>query len=128
MPLGILPLVKILFIGLFIRSLSFILMPIWANVIYFVVVCIAFSLFNSLVQPMISALISLNSKPEDQGMALGLNSSYLSASNAIGPVLAGLLVNQSHPATYAYPLYLAGILTFLVLGLAIATRQQYRVQ
>jgi predicted MFS family arabinose efflux permease len=103
-------------------------MPIWANVVYFVGVSIVYSLFNSLVQPMINALISLNARPEDQGTALGLNASYLSISNAFGPVIAGMLIRQSNPATYTYPLYLAGILTFGVLVLAIATRKRYQVQ
>ncbi|UBF26378.1 MFS transporter [Kovacikia minuta CCNUW1] len=120
-------LVHILFLGLFIRSFSFILMPVWANVAYFVAVTIVYSLFNSLVQPMINALISLNTSPADQGTALGLNASYLSISNAFGPVIAGMLIQQSNPATYAYPLYLAGILTFLVLGLAVVTRHRYQV-
>ncbi len=121
-------LVYILFLGLFVRSTSFLLMPIWANVVYFVGVSIVYSLFNSLVQPMINALISLNARPEDQGTALGLNASYLSISNAFGPVIAGMLIRQSSPATYTYPLYLAGILTFGVLVLAIATRKRYQVQ
>ncbi len=119
-------LVHILFIGLFIRSTSFVLMPIWANVWYFVAISILLSLFNAVVQPMINALISLNARPEEQGMALGLNASYLSVSNAVGPVIAGLLIHQTNPVTYSYPLYLAGILTFSVLGLAIATRHQYQ--
>ncbi|WP_347280088.1 MULTISPECIES: MFS transporter [unclassified Leptolyngbya] len=121
-------LVSILFLGLAIRSVSFILMPVWPNVVYFVVVSVVFSLFNSLVQPMINALISLNAKPEEQGFALGLNSSYLGISNAFGPVIAGLLIRQSNPATYSHPLYLAGVLTFIVLVLAIATRQRYQIE
>jgi predicted MFS family arabinose efflux permease len=121
-------LVMILLLSLLIRSLSFILMPIWANITYFVIVSILFSLFNSLVQPMINTLISLNAKPQDQGTMMGLNSSYLSVSNAFGPVIAGLLIRESQPETYRYPLYLAGVLTFLVLVLAISTRKQYQPQ
>jgi predicted MFS family arabinose efflux permease len=121
-------LISILFLSLFIRSLSFVLMPIWANVIYFVGVGILFSIFNSLVQPMINTLISLNAKPEDQGTAVGLNSAYLSISNAFGPVIAGMLIDESNPNTYGYSLYLAGILTFLVLFLAIFTRKRYAVK
>jgi predicted MFS family arabinose efflux permease len=74
---------------------------------------------------MISTLISLNAQPQNQGIALGLNASYLSIANAIGPVIAGMIVQQSQPITYGYPLYLAGVLTFVVLALAIATRKQY---
>lgn len=122
-----LQLVQILFLGLFIRSLSFVLMPIWVNLYYFVAVCILFSLLNSVVQPMISALISLNTSPAEQGTMLGINSSYLSISNAFGPVIAGLVVNQNNPSSYGYPLYIAGICTFLVLILAIAKQKDYAI-
>ncbi len=121
-------LTQILFLGLFIRSLSFVLMPIWENIYYFVIVCILFSLLNSVVQPMISALISLNSSPEEQGTVLGINSSYLSISNAFGPVIAGLVVNQANPQSYGYPLYLAGCCTFLVLIWAFINRKSYAVK
>ncbi len=121
-------LINILFLALFFRSLSFVLMPIWANVVYFVGISILFSIFNSLVQPMVNTLISLNSKPEEQGTALGINSSYLSISNAVGPVIAGTLIDQSSPTSYGYPLYLAGGLTFLVLWLAVVTRRRYAVK
>lgn len=120
--------VNILFLGIFFRSLSFMLMPVLPNIVYFVAVSILFSLFNSLVQPMISTLISLNAKPQDQGTAMGLNASYLSISNGVGPVIAGMLIHQSNPQTYGYPLYLAGGLTFGVLFLAIASRKRYTPQ
>ncbi|MBD2005414.1 MULTISPECIES: MFS transporter [Cyanophyceae] len=118
-------LVNILFLALFVRSLSFSLMPIMPNIIYFVSITILFSILNSLVQPIINTLISLNSKPEEQGTAMGLNSSYLSISNAFGPVIAGMVINQSNPTTYGYPLYLAGTLTFFVFLLAVFTRKRY---
>ena len=100
-------------------------MPIWSNVFYFVGISIVFAIFNSLVQPIINTLISLNAKPEEQGTAMGINSSYLSISNAFGPVIAGMTIDQSNPTTYSYPLYLAGILTLLVLLLAVSTRNRY---
>ncbi len=123
-----LQLVQILFLGLLIRSISFVLMPIWENVYYFVAVCVLFSLLNSVVQPMISALISLNTSSEEQGTILGLNSSYLSISNGFGPIIAGLVVNQNNPHSYGYPLYLAGICTFIVLVFAFIKRESYAVK
>ena len=120
--------IKVLFLGLFVRSLSFVFMPIVPDLLYFVCVSIVFSIFNALVQPMITTLISLNAKPEVQGMAMGLNASYLNVSNAFGPIIAGLLIHQSDPSSYHYPLYLAGGLTFVVLGFAIANRHRYSLQ
>ncbi len=121
-------LVNILFLALFIRSLSFVLMPVFPSTVYFVGVSILFSIFNSLVQPMINTLISINAKAQEQGTAMGLNASYLSISNGIGPVIAGMIIHQSNPKTYGYPLYLAGTFTFLVLFLAIVTRKSYTPQ
>jgi predicted MFS family arabinose efflux permease len=118
-------LVKILFLGLFFRSLSFVLMPIVPDIHFFLAISIIFSLFNSLVQPMISTLISLNTSPEEQGKMSGLNASYLSAANGIGPVIAGLMVDQNNPMTYGYPLYLAGIFTFIVLFFAVRNRRKF---
>ncbi len=118
-------LLLILFLALLIRSLAFLAMPIWPNLIYFVSIILFFSIFNSLVQPVINTLISLNANAQQQGMVMGLNSSYLSISNGIGPVLAGLLIRQSHPASYGYPLYLAGGCTLLVLLVAMKTRTKY---
>jgi predicted MFS family arabinose efflux permease len=120
-----LSLVKILFIGLFFRSLSFILMPVIPDIHYFLAVSVIFAVFNSLVQPMISTLISLNTSPAEQGKMSGLNASYLSAANGIGPIVAGLMVDQNHPLTYGYPLYLAGFFTFVVLFFAIRSRRKY---
>jgi len=118
-------LVSILLISILARSISFVVMPLVPSIVYFVGVSLVFSVFNSFVQPMITTLISLNSDAKTQGTALGLNSSYLNVSNAFGPVIAGLIVNQADFNTYKYPFYLAGVLTFLVWLFAIAKRDQY---
>jgi MFS family permease len=117
----------ILCLGLLMRGLTFVLMPAFSNVNYFIIVSILFSVFNALVQPTITALISLNAKPEVQGMALGVNASYLNVSNAFGPVIAGAIVNQADVGTYRYPLVLAGVLTLSVFVFAILKRDRYDV-
>ncbi len=121
-------LTRILFAGLLVRGLAFFCMPLWADFNYFIEVSVVFALFNALVQPMISTLISLNTPPDRQGIASGLNASYLSIANAVGPVLAGVMVNEKFPISYSYPLFFAGIATLLVLVLAVKTRHQYRSQ
>jgi MFS family permease len=109
------------------------LMPAIPNLLYFWCISIVFSVFNALVQPMITTLISVNAKPEVQATVFGLNASYLTLSNAFGPPLAGMILNlaqnlsgdRSSPHAYSYPLYASGILTFFVLIFAIAKRRQY---
>jgi predicted MFS family arabinose efflux permease len=116
---------KILFLAILARSVSFFLMPVVPKIEYFLIISVLFSLFNSLVQPMISTLVSLNSRAEEQGLAAGLNASYLSVSNALGPIIAGVMVHQDNPASYGYPLYLAGGLTFGALIYAVKMRSSY---
>jgi MFS family permease len=135
---------KIMFMGLFFRSACFGLMPIVPNVAYFVVISLIFSIFNSPIQPMISSLISLNTKPSEQGMTSGLNAAYLTIATGIGPVISALLidrttieaaeklaretgaaVNIQSYVSYSYPLYVAGIGAFAVLLLAMRTQRQY---
>jgi multidrug resistance protein len=135
---------RIMFLGLFFRSACFALMPLFPNVIYFVVVSLVFSIFNSPIQPMISSLISLNTKPSEQGMTSGLNAAYLTIATGIGPVISALLidrttieaaeklaretgraVNLQSYVSYSYPLYVAGIAAFAVLLLAVRTQRQY---
>jgi MFS family permease len=118
---------KVLFLGLLMRGITFMLMPAYPNMIYFVCVSIIFSVFNALVQPTITSLISLNAKPEEQGTVLGINASYLNISNGIGPLVAGLLVNQNNVQTYSNPLLLAGVLTLSVAGFALWKRDRYAV-
>jgi predicted MFS family arabinose efflux permease len=118
-------LLQIFFLALFMRSLAITLMPAWPNLAYFVSIGVVFSIFNSLVQPIVNTLISLNARPEEQGIVLGVNASYLSISNACGPLIAGLVVHQTDPSSYGKALFVAGTLTFAVLGLAIVTRHQY---
>ncbi len=113
--------------GLLLRGLTFVSMPAFQNVTYFIGVSIIFSIFNALVQPTITTLISLNAKPEVQGMALGVNASYLNVSNAFGPMIAGAIVNQAEVGTYRYPLVLAGVLTLSVFGFAVLKRDRYDV-
>ena len=118
----------ILLAGILARGIAFILMPIVPNLAYFWVLSLGLAVFNSLVQPMVSTLISFNAKPEDQGLASGLNSSYISISNGIGPLIAGFMVSDKNPITYGWPLYLAGALNLLLLVFAVKTRRQYSAQ
>jgi MFS family permease len=63
----------------------------------------------SVVSPIISTLISINTNPEDQGAALGINESYNSLGTAIGPILGGILItgNISYPIILAATIIIA---------------------
>lgn len=64
-----------------------------------------FFLGNSLVRPSVNALLS-KMAGENQGMVMGLNNSFLSLGNAIGPVLAGLLFEWNLELPYWFGAFL----------------------
>ena len=68
--------------------------------------------------PIMNAILSMQSTEQDQGEVMGLSSSALSISNAIGPAIAGLLVTIS----YGTPFYVSGILTLFTAGFAFSFR------
>ncbi|MEO1339791.1 MAG: MFS transporter, partial [Cyanobacteria bacterium J06635_13] len=72
--------------------------------------------------PLIDTVLSLNSKRQEQGEVLGINSSYLSMSNAIGPIISGLLVSLNYTA----PLWITGGLTIMVAVFALNLKSRFR--
>ena len=102
-------LVQILAGGLIARGILFLLMPAAPSLAVFFILLGIFGAINSFPMPIIDALLSGKSDPNEQGEVLGINASYLSISNAIGPAIGGLLTSVS----YAFPFWIAGGLTLL---------------
>lgn len=117
-------LIDILAIALFIRALSFLLIPAFPNLEAFLVIISIFALVNSFPLPILNSLISLNSSDREQGEVLGINASYLSISNAIGPAISGVLVGL----TYSTPFWITGVLTLLTAGFAFSLRAEFASQ
>ncbi len=69
-------------------------------------------ILSSLSRPVITSLISVNSRPEDQGVAMGLSESYFSLATAIGPLLGGVLVTLG----YSTPLLATGLVGIIAFG------------
>ncbi len=102
-------LIKILAIALMLRGLLFLLMPAAPNLLVFFVLMGIFGAINSFPMPIIDSLLSSKSNEKEQGEVLGINASYLSISNAIGPAIGGLLVSFG----YRVPFFVGGALTLL---------------
>lgn len=114
-------LVGILVFTLAARGILFLLMPAFPNILAFSLITLFFSAVNSFPMPLIDALLSLRCGPREQGEVMGINSSFLSLSNAIGPATAGLLVSIS----YAFPFWVTGILTLLTAGFALTLQRSH---
>ncbi len=104
-------LINVMFAALVVRAACMFLMPNFPNLVVFVILAMVINITGTLVQPVISTLLSLTSK-SNQGEIMGLNSSYSSAASALGPILGGLLAQQS--ITLAF--YVGGIIGILTLA------------
>lgn len=100
------------------RAVVFLLIPTFPVLPAFAVLACLLGIANSFPVPLISAILSTNSSAREQGEVLGINSSYLSISNAIGPAVAGLLVSIS----YSTPFWVTGVLTLLTAGFALSLK------
>jgi predicted MFS family arabinose efflux permease len=117
-------LIDIIAVSMALRGVTFLLMPTFPTYGAFVLILVVFGLVNAFPMPLIDTVISLNTDNQEQGEVLGINSSYLSMSNAIGPVISGLLVSLNYTA----PLWITGVLTVLVGGFAFNLKPQFKCQ
>ena len=115
-------LIDIIAVALAIRGITFLLMPTFPTFSAFIIILTIFGLVNSFPMPLIDTVLSLNSSQREQGETLGINASYLSMSNALGPVISGLLVSFD----YKTPLWITGVLTMLVALFAFSLKPQFQ--
>lgn len=112
--------VNVLVGALVARGVLFLLMPALPNIFAFSILLGLFGLVNAFPMPLIDSILSTRSDQREQGEVLGLNASYLSISNAVGPAISGLLVTAFG---YSFPFWVAGALTVLVAGFALTLKQ-----
>ena len=105
------------------RAIVFLLIPTFPYLSIFAVLIVIFAVVNSFPLPLLSSLISLNSSTAEQGEALGINSSYLSLSNAIGPAISGILVSNFG---YRIPFWLTGTLALLTALFAASLKAEFK--
>ncbi len=116
-------LVNVLVGALVARGILLLLMPALPNIVAFSVLLCCFGLVNAFPMPLIDSILSTRSDQAEQGEVLGLNASYLSISNAVGPAISGLLVTAFG---YSFPFWVAGGLTVMVAGFALTLKQPER--
>lgn len=97
------------------RAIIFFLIPLFPVLTIFVFLSALLGITNSFSLPLLNTILSTNSSETEQGEILGINASYLSISNALGPALAGLLVSVS----YSTPFWVSGVLTLFTAWFAL---------
>lgn len=63
--------------------------------VLFLPVVLAYMFAQGPLMPLVSGVISERTAPEDQGAVLGINQSYLSIGQIVGPLIAGLIASRS---------------------------------
>lgn len=111
-------LVTLLVIALVMRGILLILYPSFPTIEAFWVLLFFFGIVNAFPMPLIDSLLSIRTSKDEQGEALGTNSSYLSMSNAIGPAISGVLVTFG----YGIPFFVAGGLTIAIATFALSLK------
>ncbi|MGJ3251237.1 MAG: MFS transporter [Elainellaceae cyanobacterium] len=112
--------VNILSTALLGRGILFLLIPAFPNPTAFFIILAVFGVVNSYPLPLTNSILSLSSSEREQGEVLGINTSYLSISNAIGPATSGLLVTIG----YGIPFWVAGGLTILIAWFALSLKSR----
>ncbi|MEO1187246.1 MAG: MFS transporter, partial [Cyanobacteria bacterium J06636_27] len=117
-------LIDILFLALFTRGITFLLIPTFPYLTAFFIIIAVFGFVNSFPMPLIDSILSLNSTEREQGEVLGINASYLSISNALGPPISGMLVSLG----YKTPFWITGVLTILTACFALMLKSDFKCQ
>ncbi len=63
--------------------------------VLFLPIVLAYMFAQGPLMPLVSGVISERTAPEDQGAVLGINQSYLSIGQIVGPLIAGLIASRS---------------------------------
>jgi MFS family permease len=106
---------KTLYFALLWVGAMFICMFFAKTMVFFVAANIALALVNSFVQPITQTILSEETDEREQGEMQGVNASYMSIGQIIGPIFSGALASFSVPL----PFLGGGVLIFICFYLAI---------
>jgi len=76
-------------------SIVFFIMFFTGSILTFVIANVALGLVNSFIQPLSQTILSEEAEEHEQGGMQGLNASYMSIGQIIGPILAGIFATFS---------------------------------
>ena len=113
--------IPVLIVSMIMRGSLLLIIPFITNIYLFIGFALFFAMFNILL-PLVNSLVSINSKQDEQGINAGLNSSYGSLSNALGPAVAGILIGFG----FQYPFYLSGLLILIISYITFINRNSLK--
>ncbi|ALA40949.1 multidrug transporter [Paenibacillus peoriae] len=105
---------KLIRLSLIMTVIALLLMIIKINLGYLLAVSALFFAFNAFLRPTVSTMIA-NSAGDRQGYAAGLNTTYTSLGNILGPILAGLMFDKHIHIPYIFGALILASALFLTL-------------
>ncbi|MEK4429123.1 MFS transporter [Paenibacillus sp. FSL M7-0802] len=105
---------KLIRLSLIMTAIALLLMIIKINLGYLLAVSALFFAFNAFLRPTVSTMIA-NSAGDRQGYAAGLNTTYTSLGNILGPILAGLMFDKHIHIPYIFGALILASALFLTL-------------
>lgn len=99
--------------SLIMAAIALVLMLLKVNFIYLLAVSSVFFTFNSLLRPTVNAMLSKEAG-DQQGFVSGLNTTYTSLGNIVGPILAGNLFDKQINLPYILGAFILLVTTCLV--------------
>lgn len=99
--------------SLVMAAIALVLMILKVNFMYLIVVSSVFFTFNSLLRPTVNTMLSKEAG-DQQGFVSGLNTTYTSLGNIVGPILAGNLFDKQINLPYILGAFILLVTTCLV--------------
>lgn len=111
---------KLVIISLLTTASALLLMLIKANFIYLLVISSIFFAFNSFLRPTVNTLLANEAEGDEQGFVSGLNTTYTSLGNIIGPIMAGNFFDKDINLPYTLG-------AFILLGAIFLTKKENKL-
>lgn len=102
-------------IALSISALSYLLIFFTTSINVFLAIIVLSGLANSFINPLIQTLLSKETDEKSQGSIQGINASYISLGNILGPIIAGVLATAYLPLPFlisAFVILVCFVLSF----------------
>jgi DHA1 family tetracycline resistance protein-like MFS transporter len=111
---------QLLFSGVTLMAVAFLAIPLTHSVAILLIPLVGSAVGRAISQPSMLSLASLEATPATRGSVMGVFQSGASLARTIGPMLAGLLYDQSD----AYPFAFAGLLMVIAVPMCLRLPSQ----
>jgi DHA1 family multidrug resistance protein-like MFS transporter len=115
---------KAFIVSLFVAAASYLCLFFVRSIEFYILIALFSSAANSFFLPLIQTILSKEADEKSQGSILGLNASYVSIGNILGPIIAGILSTAFLPLPFLIGSFLILVCFILAFGIKTAKSTQ----